>query len=138
MNRVVPLDVLADHVYGEQHGDLHSTLLSARPGTVRSCDYCAPSSSSSQGRLAPRDGNRFARKETKVDNARAEPRLFIYHEHEDVSIKKLRGDTGRAKSDEKEAKLSKRMARNMLPCAEEIDQGDVWMRTADWRAVYLR
>ena len=55
-----------------------------------------------------------------------------------MSIKKLRGDTGRAKSDEKEAKLSKRMARNMLPCAEEIDEGDVWMRTADWRAVYLR
>jgi len=80
----------------------------------------------------------FTRKGAKVDNAPAEPRPFIDNEHEDVGIEKLRGDTGRAKSDAKEAKLSKRMARNMLPCAGEIDQGDVWMRTADWRAVYLR
>lgn len=53
-----------------------------------------------------------------------------------MGIERLPSDTVRAKSDPALETVSRRAMRNMLPCSGELHDGDVWTRTADWRAWY--
>ena len=57
---------------------------------------------------------------------------------DDVGIESAPCDTARSSTDAAEAAVSARVRRNMLPCAGEIESGDVWARTADWRGLFLR
>ena len=57
---------------------------------------------------------------------------------DDAGIESAPCDTARSSSDAVEAAVSARVRRNMLPCAGEIESGDVWARTADWRGLFLR
>lgn len=54
---------------------------------------------------------------------------------EDQGIEKLPSDTNRGDDDVDEVLLSKRVPRNLMPCAGEIIEGDVWARSADWQRI---
>jgi len=60
------------------------------------------------------------------------------NEEEDEGVEKEESDTIRGPQDPDQAKLSSRASRNLLPCSTECDQGEVWARTADWRALYMK
>lgn len=61
---------------------------------------------------------------------------FLVSEEEDMGIERLPSDTQRAKTDPALERVARRVMRNMLPCPGELHDGDVWVRTADWRRIY--
>jgi len=71
-------------------------------------------------------------------HAGAERAKVINNEEEDEGVEKEESDTIRGPNDADQAKISRRVPRNLLPCSSEADQGAVWMRTADWRALYVK
>ena len=73
---------------------------------------------------------------TKAAPTAAPRARVINNEEEDEGIEKEATDTVRGPRDAEPDKIAARMIRNMLPCAGEVVQGEVWTRTADWRKVY--
>lgn len=61
---------------------------------------------------------------------------FLSHEEEDEGVEQLPLSTMRGVHETEVSKLSKRQARNMLPCHVEVREGEVWARTADWCHIY--
>jgi len=59
-------------------------------------------------------------------------------EDEDDGVEKQPSDTIRSDRDAEESAVAARMQRNLLPCAAEIDEGEVWNRTADWHGMLQR
>lgn len=78
-----------------------------------------------------------ARKELKKPASRVRARV-INNEEEDEGVDSLPSDTVRAPQDADEGSVSARTKRNMLPCSSEVDQEEVWNRTADWRTLFKR
>jgi len=74
----------------------------------------------------------------RVDARRPPPRMYdkvVNNEEEDEGLEKLASDTMRGPLDSAPVDLSARTSRNLLPCAGELMQGEVWNRTADWRTL---
>lgn len=55
---------------------------------------------------------------------------------EDQGIEKLASDTNCGDDDVDEVLLSKRVPCNLMPCAGEIIEGDVWARSAGWQRIH--
>jgi len=75
----------------------------------------------------------------RADARRPPPTAYdkvLSNEEEDEGLEKLASDTMRRPHDSAAADLSARTPRNLLPCAGELAQGEMWNRTADWRAVF--
>lgn len=89
---------------------------------------------------------RRVRDEIKLNDAGAAPATkpkggvkerarFLTNEEEDDGLEKQPSDTMRADGDSPEGDLCRRASRNLLPCSGEINQAEVWARTADWRGM---
>lgn len=87
--------------------------------------------------LKPEAAGRFAdgAKVTASNKGRAR---FLSNEEEDDGLEKQPSDTIRADDDSPEDILCERARRNMLPCSDEVRQGDVWARSVDWWAMQER
>jgi len=57
---------------------------------------------------------------------------------EDEGIEKETCDTERSPADAAESAVAARVRRNLLPCTGEIEEGEVWARTADWKGMIGR
>jgi len=67
----------------------------------------------------------------------AAPRAKVLNnEEEDEGIEKEATDTLRVPQDAVPTRVAARVRRNLLPCAGEVTQGEVWTRTADWQNMY--
>jgi len=71
----------------------------------------------------------------KLASVPARPRV-VNNEEEDEGIEKEPTDTIRGPRDAEPTNVASRRLRNMLPCSGELEQGEVWTRTADWRTLY--
>jgi len=60
----------------------------------------------------------------------------VNNEEEDEGIEKEPTDTIRGPRDAEATNIASRRLRNMLPCSGELEQGEVWTRTADWQTLY--
>ena len=78
-----------------------------------------------------------SRKEARKPPVRLRAQV-LNNEEEDEGVEKQPSDTLRAANDAGVESVCKRTRRNLLPCAGEIGQGEVWNRTADWRTLLLR
>lgn len=66
----------------------------------------------------------------------AQERTFLVSEEEDKGIENLPLDTNRSKTDSVLDFVAARVPRNMLPCAGELQDGEVLARSADWTSLY--
>jgi len=57
---------------------------------------------------------------------------------EDEGVEKQPSDTLRSDRDPEESTVAARVPRNLLPCVAEVEDGDIWARTADWGGIQLR
>jgi len=74
----------------------------------------------------------------RADARRPSPVVYdkvLVNEEEDQGLEKLASDTMRGPQDSSPVDLAARTSRNMLPCSGEVAQGELWTRTADWRAL---
>jgi len=79
-----------------------------------------------------------ARKDARKPAPPRERARVLNNEEEDEGVEKLPSDTMRSPHDPDLPALCSRSKRNLLPCSGEIEQGEVWSRTADWRTLFMR
>lgn len=53
-----------------------------------------------------------------------------------MGVERLPSDTVRAKSNPATDHLARRVMRNLPPCAGELNDGEAWVRTADWKSLH--
>jgi len=75
----------------------------------------------------------------RADARRPPPVVYdkmLNNEEEDEGLEKQASDMVRAPHDSAPIDVAARTSRNLLPCAGELAQGELWNRTADWRTAF--
>jgi len=86
----------------------------------------------------PKFGTAPAAVKARVDARRPAVRAYdrvVKNEEEDEGLEMLASDTVRGPLDSAAVDLAARVPRNLLPCSGEVEQGELWNRTADWRTL---